>query len=329
MNYKVFFKAISERKLSGAYLLYGDEEFVMDSALAQLIALVDPGVRQMNVDSIASAGANEIIAACETLPFLAEIRLVIVRELPREGDAEALRDYLPHVPPQTALVFFCRGKADGKLAIVKALEAVDRSVHFAPLSEHDAAKWLRQQADAGGVTLSARDADFFVARAGTNCAKLNSEFQKAAAYAGDGNAITREIISKVVTRELEFVVFDVLDDVLAGKVKDGFASLRGLVHSGAAQPIDIANLIGEKARLILQARRLIERGKSREEIGASLGVSAGYAFRAYEAARRMKPERAAELERCAKALFDVATLQLTGRARALDTLEQALLLLAC
>ena len=328
MDYRDFFRAIRERSLSGAYLLHGEEEFVKDSALAQLIALVEPNVRQMNVDRLASANAGEIVAACETLPFLAELRLVIVRALPREGDAEALRDYLPRVPPQTALVFFCRGKADGKLLIVKALEALGRSVLFTPLSESDAARWLRRQADAGGAALSERDAEFFVSLAGTDCARLNNEFQKAAAYAGDGQAITKQIISKVVARDLEFVVFAVLDDVLAGRTKDGFAALRGVMRDGA-QPIDIANRIGEKARLILQARRLIERKKTKDEIVSGLGVGTGYAYRVYEAARLMKPGRTQALERCAKALCDVATLQLTGRARALDALEQALLLLAC
>ncbi|HWQ58697.1 MAG TPA: DNA polymerase III subunit delta [Clostridia bacterium] len=327
MEYRDFFRAIKENTVSGAYLLHGEEEFVKDSALAQLLAKVEPGVREMNVDSIASAGAPEIVAACETLPFLSEMRVVVVRALPKEGDAEELRAYLDRVPRQTALVFFCRGKADGKLLIVKAFDALGRAVYFAPLNESDASRWLRQRADSAGVSLAERDADFFVTIAGTDCARLNNEFQKAAAYAGDGNAITRQIISKVVTRDLEFVVFSVLDDVLSGRIRDGFAALRGLIYDGE-EPMEIAKRIGEKARLILQARRFVEKKKSKDFIVENLGVNRGYAYRVYEAARLMKAERTEPLARCAKALCDVTKLQLTGRAKALDALEQALLLLA-
>lgn len=328
MDYKDFFKAIQNDAVSGAYLLHGAEEYVKESALSKLIANVDASVRDMNVDHLFAAGAKEIILACETLPFLANRRVVVVRALPKEADAEELKAYIDNVPPQTVLIFFIRGAADRRLAFVKAIEAANRAIVFATLSEYDAARWIRQRANACGVTISEQDADFFVSLAGTDCAKLNNEFQKAAAYAGDGNAVTKPIISKVVTRDLEFVVFAVLDDVLSGRTRDGFAAMRGLVRDGE-QPIEIAARIGEKARLILQARRLIEKKKPKDAVIAGLGVSSGYAYRVYEAARLMSPTRTEPLDHCAKALCDVALLQLTGRAKALDALEQALLILAC
>jgi DNA polymerase III delta subunit len=328
MDYKDFFKAIQNDAVSGAYLLHGEEEYVKESALSKLIATVDASVRDMNVDNLFAASAREVVAACETLPFLASRRVVIVRALPKENDADELKAYIDRVPAQTVLVFFIRGDADKRLAFVKAIEAAKRAVLFAPLSEYDASRWVRQRAGACGVTISDQDAEFFVSLAGTDCSKLNNEFQKAAAYAGDGNAVTKDIISRVVTRDLEFVVFSVLDDVLSGRTKDGFTALRGLVRDGE-QPMEIAARIGEKARLILQARRLIERKKTKDAVVAGLGVSSGYAYRVYEAARLMSPARTEPLDRCAKALCDAATLQLTGRAKALDALEQALLILAC
>jgi len=328
MDYKDFFKAIQNDAVSGAYLLHGEEEYVKESALSKLIATVDASVRDMNVDNLFAASAREVVAACETLPFLASRRVVIVRALPKENDADELKAYIANVPSQTVLAFFIRGDADKRLAFVKAIEAAKRAVLFVPLSEYDASRWVRQRASAYGVTISDQDAEFFVSLAGTDCSKLNNEFQKAAAYAGDGRAVTKDIISRVVTRDLEFVVFSVLDDVLSGRTKDGFAALRGLVRDGE-QPMEIAARIGEKARLILQARRLIERKKSKDAVVAGLGVSSGYAYRVYEAARLMSPARTEPLDRCAKALCDVATLQLTGRAKALDALEQALLILAC
>ncbi len=327
MDYKEFFAAIREEALSGAYLLHGDEEYVKESALSQLLARIEDAVRDMNVDNLYTANAKEIIAACETLPFLARRRVVIVRALPKEQDAEEIRAYLPRMPQESVLLFFLRGAADNRLALVKALTAQKRAVLFAPLQEHDASRWLRQQANSASVTLSEQDAAFFIALAGTDCSKLNNEMQKAAAYAGDGRVITREIIAKVVTRDLDYVVFSVLDDVIAGRVRDGFAALAGLIENGE-QPMEIASRIGEKARLILQARRLIERKLPKDAVQRNLGVSSGYAWRVYEAARLMNPARTQALSRCAKALCDVSTLQLTGRAKARDALEQALLILA-
>lgn len=327
MDYKEFFQAVKDDTVSGAYLFHGEEEYVKESALAKLIATVNDAVSAMNVDQFYTANAAEIIAACETLPLLAARRVVVVRSLPKESDAQELKSYMGNIPPTTVLVFFIHANADARLTFVKTMNAAKRTVLFAPLSEHDASRWIRQQANMSGVTIADRDADFFVSIAGTDCSKLKNEFEKAAAYAGDGNAITKEIISKVVTHDLEFVVFSVLDDVLSGRTQDGFAALRGLVRDGE-QPMEIAARIGEKARLILQARRLIEKKKPKEAVIAGLGVSSGYAYRVYEAARKMKPSRTEPLNLCAKALCDVATLQLAGRVKALDSLEKALLILA-
>lgn len=322
-----FFKAIKSDALSGAYLLHGDEEYVKESALKSLLSTIDGTVRDMNTDVIASASAAEIIAACETMPFLAPRRVVVVRALPKDADAEALKPYLSRIPPETVLLFFIRGDADGRLAFVKTLAAAGRTVHFAPLAESEAARWIRQQASSCGTVIAQQDAEFFAAYAGTDCANLMQEFRKAADYVGEGNAVTKDVIKKVVTHDLDYIVFAVLDQIMSNHAREGFTALRSLLYDGEA-PMEIASRIGEKARLILQARRLIERKIPKDAAIKQLGVSSGYGYRVYEAARLMSPSQKEPLAQCAKALCDVTTLQLTGRARAADALEQALIILA-
>ena len=322
-----FFKAIKENTLSGAYLLHGEEEYVKESALRSLLATVDETVRDMNTDNIAQANAAQIIAACETIPFLCARRIVIVRALPKDADAETLKSYINRIPPETVLLFFIRGDADGRLAFVKALVAQGRAVLFAPLSESEAARWIRQQASSSGIIISQPDAEFFASYAGTDCANLAQEFRKTADYVGEGNEVTKDVIKKVVTRDLDYIVFAVLDQIMSNHAREGFTALRSLMYDGEA-PMEIASRIGEKARLILQARRLIERKTPKDAAIKLLGVSSGYGYRVYEAARLMSPSQREPLARCAKALCDVTTEQLTGRAKAVDSLERALIILA-
>lgn len=88
------------------------------------------------------------------------------------------------------------------------------------------------------------------------------EFEKLACYVGDGNEITREAISKVTTRDLDFIVFSVLDYFLAEKPEDGFRALGAVLKDGE-KPLDIARVLGDKAKLTLEARRRIDPKSSR------------------------------------------------------------------
>ena len=83
MHYMEFFKSIQRKELTGIYLFYGEEEYVKEEALSQLAdALLDPQFRDLNYQTIdgSEVGVDEIINACETVPFMAERRLVVVKD---------------------------------------------------------------------------------------------------------------------------------------------------------------------------------------------------------------------------------------------------------
>ena len=73
MDYMTFFKNIKNNSLSGAYLMHGEEEFIKDSALRALKDTLDEVSRELNLQTLETATADEIISACETLPFFAHI----------------------------------------------------------------------------------------------------------------------------------------------------------------------------------------------------------------------------------------------------------------
>lgn len=81
-----------------------------------------PISRDLNLQYLEDGTADTIISACETLPFLAERRLVICKFLLQGEEGKKLGGYLSHVPETTLLIFFLRGKADEKLGIVKTLK---------------------------------------------------------------------------------------------------------------------------------------------------------------------------------------------------------------
>ena len=70
MNYNNFLRAVSKKEVTGAYILHGQEEFTKNRAIEKLIELLNPNMRAVNLQSYEKTGAEELINACETMPFL-------------------------------------------------------------------------------------------------------------------------------------------------------------------------------------------------------------------------------------------------------------------
>lgn len=321
MNDRSFFKAIQDGSLFGAYLLAGEEEYVKESALFALVERVDALSRDLNLQYMNEGTAEDVIAACETLPFFAERRLVVCRFLPQGDEGKRLAEYLPRLPETALLVFFLRGKADEKAGLVKALRKAGRAVNFDPLSSPDAARWVRQQARKLDASIAEENARFLVALVGTGVSALGNELAKAVFYGGPGKEVTKEAIAACVTRNMELRVFDMVDYFLAGKAQDGLRAYRRMLEDGES-PFRMAALLEGNFRRMLEARACIDEGLGREEALKRLGNT--YPMKkAYEGARRYsRAQILANLRRFA----DVGYLQISGRQKDADALERALIL---
>ena len=132
MNHTAFFEALKAGRIAGCYLFEGTEEYIKQQALKNLCArLLPEGLEQMNLTDLTDPAPDALIAAAETLPFLAEKRVVVVRECTLltagrkaedEDRAAALMDYVPRIPPTACVVFYVKGKADGRKKLYTLLK---------------------------------------------------------------------------------------------------------------------------------------------------------------------------------------------------------------
>ena len=217
MNHTTFFAAIKGGTLSGVYLLEGTEEYIKQQALARLCAKLLPiGLEQMNLTDLQNPDADSLMAAAETLPFLGEKRVVVVRECDlltsgrkqeNEDKAEALLAYLDHMSPSTCLVFTVKGKADGRKKLYTYLKKRDVIVDFSPMSDGEAQEWARRSMKALGKQMDGETAAFLIFTVGRDAALLRQEMDKLAGYAGEREAVTARDI-EVCTKSLECGVSD-------------------------------------------------------------------------------------------------------------------------
>jgi len=84
ISFDAFSKLLKSGDIPPAIYLYGDEDVLKDEAVRAILdRVVDPGLRDFNYDQ-RSAGqleAEAVETLCNTLPMMADRRLVVIREI--------------------------------------------------------------------------------------------------------------------------------------------------------------------------------------------------------------------------------------------------------
>ena len=82
MNHMTFFKSLKENTVASCYLFDGEEEYIKESALQALKNhLLPQGLETLNYSLMENPPVDELVAAVQTLPFMSEKRLVVVKNL--------------------------------------------------------------------------------------------------------------------------------------------------------------------------------------------------------------------------------------------------------
>lgn len=237
MDRKEFHQLLKSGGVKGAYLFEGPEENLKAATLAALRkAILPEGMEELNESLMDNPAADALIAACETLPFLADQRLVIVREHPaltgRSDADEKLISYIPQVPDSCVLVFLARGKADARKKLYTAIKKQGGIVTFAPLTAQEVDQWIIRTFQGLGKSCAPQVASLLSFTVGTDTALLHTEIDKLAALAGDRDAITEADVQAVATRSTEYNIFQMVDAVVGGQEGKAFALLRDMLRNG-------------------------------------------------------------------------------------------------
>ena len=279
METRDFLSCLSSGDLSSlpaVLILEGEEAYLRRKALADLERLVLPeGLEEMNRSVLENPSADEIIAAAETLPFLADRRLVIIPDYPAlTGRAEAdelLLAYLPSVPSSVFLVFLCSGKADGRKKLYSAVKKLNGVVSFAPLKDQELVSFVVSAFRDHGRACDCSAAEQLIFTCGSDATLLLSEVAKIASHDLSGAPVSSEEITSLATPSVECTVFQMVDAVVDGQNTRALTLMRNQILSGADRVFLITMLL-RQFRLLQHVKIMQYEKKSKEYIRAALGV---------------------------------------------------------
>ena len=277
MDRKEFSQLIKYGTVRGAYLFEGVEENIKAATLAALRkALLPEGMEELNETLMDAPATDAVIAACETLPFLADKRLVIIREHPaltgRADADERLVSYIPSVPDSCVLIFIARGKADARKKLYSAIKKAGGIVTFAPLTDAELNAWIVKTFASLGKSVTPQTAALLSFTAGSDTALLRTEIEKLSALAGDRGEVTESDVQAVATRSVECTVFEMVDAVVAGQQGKAFGLLRDMLTTGSDR-LGILAMLLRQFRLMQHIKIMQYEKLGAAEIKQRLGIA--------------------------------------------------------
>ena len=242
--------------LRPAYLLVGDEPLLRDDAIERLrkAALGEAG-SDFDLDRLSgeSTSAGQLADSLNTLPVLAERRLVLLRDADARR-AKGLQDALPDLldglakAPGSLLVVVV-AKADKRARWVKAFG--DAVVECnAPTRSREIASFVRAEAERQGVSLGRGVAEMLAERTGPQLLLLRQEIGKLALLAGPGESVQREHVAAGTAALAEAPIWDLTDAIGEGRTADALQVLGQLQGAGAPGPVILGSLVSHFRRLL-------------------------------------------------------------------------------
>jgi len=280
------------------YLLHGEDEFSLYEALASIKEGVQPpDVRDVNTTTLEASAISfdQLAATCDTVPFLAEKRLVVVEGLlsrferrrpsqSRAAPAESspglnqwkeLPEYLPRVPETTDLVFV-DGRLSATNSLLKSIQPYVTTRTFPLPNPGQLREWIRNRAAAEGIEIDPRAVDTLAQTMGADIRAVATELQKLSLYRPD-EPISHEDVLEMVSYTKESNIFAAVDAMIEGRSEVAIGLVRQLLQSGSP-PAYLLVMMARQVRLLLLAKELKARKVPAAEQGRRLGLN-GYPLR--------------------------------------------------
>jgi DNA polymerase-3 subunit delta len=281
------------------YIVSGQDDFSISQWLAVLKrGLGDESMLDTNTTTLEGqqTTVDELRSVCESAPFLAEKRLVIVKGLMerfepkrrsnrqkrasraqnQQDGYQTLGSYIPTMPESTVLVLV-DGEVKGNNPLFKMLAGKAKVKRFPLLKPAELREWIEKRVAEQGGSISKEAVTLLVRLVGSNLWIMASEIDKLLLFAA-GRGIEKEDVEMVVSYAQQDNVFAMADAIVEFKAQLAERLVQQLLQRGAS-PAYLLVMLCRQVRMIVRAKELSKQGESESAIRGKLGLPSDFAAR--------------------------------------------------
>jgi DNA polymerase III subunit delta len=295
------------------HVFIGEDDFSLKQALEDVKKSIGDATALMSNTSAFEGKTltpEHLRAACESMPFLAEKRLVTVEGLLEKYEskrdsskkksvkqAAKIEEYISYanvaknLPPFTELVIM-GGNISDKNPLLQELMKITKVKVFTPLKGAQINQWIEKRVAvlAKDKKISPKAVALMARLVGSDLWTMANEVDKLVLFTGT-RSIEEEDVKAVVSNAQEAGIFNMVDALIEQRIGPAQELLQQLFRQGMA-PVQILVMLSRQVRIIYQVKEMRAAGKQRHEMMGKLGLNSDFILRkAWEQAERYSPAR--------------------------------------
>ncbi|GAB6084813.1 DNA polymerase III subunit delta [Alkaliphilus crotonatoxidans] len=290
MSYQQLLQAIEAKQIDKLYLLYGEEQYLIEEIVEKIKnALIAREFESLNFFQLDGKDLTleKLIDACETLPFMAERKLIIIKDFDAfqgkkrvlsETEEEQLAAYFSKIPDSTCLVFYGHSAIDNRKKLVKALGKAGYLIKLDRLKEAELNKWILDFVKLQGKKIEPRELSYFISQLdyfGKNASQtlmdITNEIKKIIAFMGTADKIEAAHIDQISIFKFQNDIFKLLDSLGKKNLSEAMTRLDDLLAEGEVL-IRLMSTLSNQIKHILATKLLLDEGYSPKMVAAKIGI---------------------------------------------------------
>ncbi len=250
------------------YLLYGDEEFLIEEEIKKIIKTSKVDDLNISRYDLEEDNIKDVIDDANTVSLFEDNKVIIVRGLDKYlklKDTKILEDYINNIVPETNLILTAY-KLDDKKKIVKDLKKISKVKECN--KNKNISNAVRQMFD--DYKIDYKTIDLLIKLVGSDLAIIKQEAEKLKTYKTD-KIITSKDVLELVSDNCNEDIFDLVNYIVNKDKESAFNTYSKLIKKNE-EPIKIIITLANQFRLIYQAKELYKKGCSQDTIADTLSV---------------------------------------------------------
>lgn len=255
------------------YLLFGEETYLLRQKKQKLLKGIISPEDNMNFTAFEGKGtkSSEIISLAETLPFLADYRVLLMENSGffKGAAPDDLISYIPMIPESTVLIF-AESEVDKRGRLYKAVSKAGAAVEYGRVDGETLSKWILSKIKSEGKNITKSTLESFLIRCGDNMEFIDRELEKLFSYTLGRDVITEEDLNAVCSGQMTDDIFAMVNAFSIRDKKTAFSLYLKLLENRES-PYHILFLVIRQMNLLMQIRDLLDLGLGVHEIAERMG----------------------------------------------------------
>lgn len=270
---KNIIKDIEKNELKRVYLIFGEEKYLIRTIKNRMIkGLVNDG-DTMNFTKFAGkdSSVKEIIQTCDTLPFFAEHRVVLLQDTGFfKTSNDEMAEYMKDIPESTVMIFI-ESEVDKRNKVYKQVKNIGYICECSRMNRSELSRWILVRLNKENKKITKENMNYLLEKLGDDMENILSELDKLISYTMGRDVIDTDDIDAVCISEITGKIFEMVDAIGSKNQKKALDLYYDLIAVREA-PMKILYMLTRQFNIMLQVKEMAQKGKSAGEMAKNMGM---------------------------------------------------------